>query len=97
MTQGSPLVRFPAPGLHVASRPFNPYGAHRHGCLMTGAPKRHGSPPACTASTLIGFPRRTFGVFCATTFSPWEAAELCRNVFAAQEEQPDTPKRVKRA
>ena len=32
--------------------------------------------------------------------SPWEAAELCRNVIAAQEGQPDTtdiPKGVKRA
>jgi hypothetical protein len=32
--------------------------------------------------------------------SPWEVAELCRNVVAAQEDQPDTtdiPRRVKRA
>ena len=32
--------------------------------------------------------------------SPWEVAELCRNVIAAQEDQPDTtniPRRVKRA
>jgi hypothetical protein len=27
----------------------------------------------------------------------WEAARLCRNVVAAQEDQPDTTKRVKRA
>jgi hypothetical protein len=29
--------------------------------------------------------------------SVWEAAQLCRNVIAAQVDQPDTPKRVKRA
>ena len=32
--------------------------------------------------------------------SPWEVAEVCRNVVAAQEAQPDTadiPRRVKRA
>jgi hypothetical protein len=29
--------------------------------------------------------------------SVWEAAQLCRNVVAAQEGQPDTTKRVKRA
>jgi hypothetical protein len=28
---------------------------------------------------------------------PWEAARLCLNAIAAQEERPDTTKRVKRA
>ena len=52
--------------------------------------------PVCTAS-FDRVPRAYLWHLFVDDVSPWEVAELCRNVVAAQEGQPDTTKRVKRA
>jgi hypothetical protein len=56
-------------------------------CLITGAPKRHGSPSACNDIDLDRVPKEYLWRLFGDDVSPWEVAELCQNVIAAQEDR----------